>query len=288
MATDTSKTNLVPDGYTVVRPLGIGTVFRVTLVRDGQGRELICKRPARVDPAVTALALERERVLLGKLRGFAVPELIAAGDDARGGFLVESCAPGVPLRDIVGGEKKLTAGELLRMASASAVALAHLHDAADEKGALGFVHGDISPDNVFFQSPDKVTFIDFSSALWRDATSPASPGDRGTAPYAAPELLRQESLATQAGDTYALAATLLAVAMGAPIVRATNDAGRLYEAATEGVLFRGLDDHAELDAGFRSAIAEALQYEQGRRLTSSRELAARLGPLSNHGSHRHE
>jgi serine/threonine protein kinase len=279
MATDTSNTNLVPDGYTVIQPLGVGTIFRVTLVRDGQGRDLICKRAAPVEPAVTALALERERVLLGKLRGFAVPELVFAGHDARGGFLVESCAPGRPLRDIVGGENKLTPRELLELASASAVALARLHDATDENGALAFVHGDISPDNVFFQAPDKITFIDLSSALWRDATSPASPGDRGTAPYAAPELLRQESLATQAGDTYALAATLLAVAMGASIVRATNDAGRLYEAATEGVLFRGLDDHAELDAGFRSAIAEALQYEQGRRLTSSREFAARLGPL---------
>ncbi|MET0592048.1 MAG: hypothetical protein ABW133_05070 [Polyangiaceae bacterium] len=288
MATDTSKTNSVPRGYTGVRALGIGTVFEVALVRDGQGRDLICKRPARVSSGVTALALERERVLLAKLRGFAVPELVESGEDERGGFLVESCARGVPLRDIVGGEKKISPRELLGLARVSAAALAELHGATDDHGALEFVHGDISPDNVFFESPDKVTFIDLSSALWRDATSPASPGDRGTAPYAAPELLRQESLATQSGDTYALAATLLAVATGAPIVRATNDAGRLYEAGTEGVLWRGLDECVDLDPGFRAAIAEALQYEQGQRLASSRELAARLGPLSNHGSHRHE
>ena len=263
-------------------------MFEVTRVRDGQGRDLILKRPARFAPSVSALALERERVLLAKLRGFAVPELVESGSDERGGFLVESLARGVPLRDIVGGVKKISPGELLVLARASATALADLHEAADAEGGLGFVHGDISPDNVFFESPDEVTFIDLSSALWRDATSPASPGDRGTAPYAAPELLRQESTATQAGDTYALAATLLAVATGAPIVRATNDAGRLFEAATEGVLWRGLDECVDLDPGFRAAIAEALKYEQGSRLSSSRELAARLGPLSTHGSHRHE
>jgi hypothetical protein len=100
--------------------------------------------------------------------------------------------------------------------------------------------------------------------------------------------MRQETHPTAASDTYALAATLLAVAIGAPIVRAQNDAGRLFEAASHGVMRHLLDEHPDLDPAFRSAIAEALQYEQDRRLSSSRALAARLSPLSNHEPHRHE
>jgi serine/threonine protein kinase len=288
MATDTSTTNFVPAGYTILRPLGIGTVFAVAVVRDGRGRELICKRAARPDIAATALALEREAAVLEKLQGRDTPRLVEAGRDGRGGFLVESVAPGAPLRDFVDRSTPLSPAEVLTLARAAANALARLHHAADDQGALRFVHGDLSPDNVFYEAPSAVTFVDFSSAVFRDAPSPALPDDRGTAPYAAPEVLRQEAHPTAASDTYALAATLLAVALGAPIVQAQNDAGRLYEAASQGVMRHLLDERADLDPAFRSAIAEALQYEQDRRLASSRDLASRLSPLSTHDSHRHE
>jgi serine/threonine protein kinase len=288
MATDTSTTNFVPAGYTAVRPLGIGTVFAVAVVHDVRGRELICKRAARPDIPETALALGREAAVLGKLQGRDVPRLVASGHDARGGFLVESLAPGVPLRALVDRTIRLPPVEVLALGCAAASALARLHDATDEQSALGFVHGDISPDNVFYAAPSTITFVDFSSAIFRDAPSPALPDDRGTAPYAAPEVMRQETHPTAASDTYALAATLLAVAIGAPIVRAQNDAGRLFEAASQGVMRHLLDERPDLDPAFRSAIVEALQYEQDRRLSSSRALAARLSPLSNHEPHRHE
>ena len=162
----------------------------------------------------------------------------------------------------------------IELARASAHALATLHAFRDGKGPLGFVHGDISPDNLFFEPPATVTFIDFSSASWREGREPPHAGDRGTVPYAAPELLRQETRATAECDTYALAATLLAVAVGPPLVRATEEAARLFEAATEGVLWKRIEERADLPAELRSALGEALQYEQARRLSSSRELAA--------------
>jgi serine/threonine protein kinase len=275
MATDTSTTNFGPTGFDLVRRLGRGATFEVGVVRDVQEREFICKRAA--DPGAVG-AVEREVEVLRAFKTAPFPALVAAGTDARGGFLVESRAPGVALRELIAdGRAPIEAARWIELARASAQALADLHDLADALGNLSFVHGDISPDNVFFASPASVTFVDFSSATWRAAPLPAFPADRGTVPYAAPEVIRQEARATAASDTYALAATLLAVAVAPPLVRATSEAGRLYEAASEGILWKRIEERADLPAAYRSAVAEALQYEPQRRLSSARELAARFG-----------
>ena len=277
MATDTSTTNFGPKGFRTLERLGIGTVFEVARVEDAAGRELICKRATR---ARFALALDRERDVLQAAKGAALPELVASGTDARGGFLVETRARGTPLRELIDGRAPPGAAQWMELARASARALAALHAFCDGRGSLRLVHGDISPDNLFFEPPATVTFIDFSSATWREASKPALEGDRGTVPYAAPELVRQEVHATAETDTYALAATLLAVAVGPPLVRANTEAARLHEAATEGVLWKRIDERGDLPLAFRSALAEALQYEQALRLASSRDLAARLGAFS--------
>ena len=273
MATDDSTTNFVPAGFQLIERLGVGTVFAVASVRDAQGRELICKRAA---DARFASALEREGDVLRNVKGEAVPQLAARGSDARGGFLVETRARGVPMRELI-GQPPSGAAQWVALARASAIALASLHALHDAHGPMSFVHGDISPDNLFFEPPDIVTFIDFSSATWRQAPAPALSGDRGTVPYAAPELLRQEVRATAATDTYALAATLLALAVGPPLVRATTEAGRLYEAASEGILWKRIEERSDVPSELRSALGEALQYEQALRLVSSRELATRFG-----------
>jgi serine/threonine protein kinase len=272
-----STTNFVPSGFRLIEQLGVGTVFAVARVMDAHGRELVCKRARH--PRF-AEALKRERDVLAILCGAAAPELIASGDDRRGGFLVETRARGRPVRELMTeGFLRADTPRMIAMARASAEALAGLHALSDAGGPLDFVHGDISPDNLFFEPPATVTFIDFSSASFRDARDPPHPDDRGTAPYAAPELLRQETRATAECDTYALAATLLAAAVGLPLVHATSEAARLYEAASEGVLWSRIEERADLPVKLRSALSEALQYEQARRLGSSRELAARLGLL---------
>jgi serine/threonine protein kinase len=277
MATDTSTTNFVPPGFRTIEHLGVGTAFAVARVHDAQGRDLICKRA--VD-ARFAAALDRERDVLALTTGASIPELVASGSDARGGFLVETRARGTAVRELMGGRTPPGAAQWLALACASTRALAALHAMRDPKGALRFVHGDVSPDNLFFEPPATVTFIDFSSSTWRDAPQPALTGDRGTVPYAAPELTRQEVHATAATDTYALAATLLAVAVGPPLVRATTEAGRLFETGSRGILWERIEERTDLPAEVRSALAEALQYEQVRRLTSCHDLAARLGAFA--------
>jgi len=278
MATDTSTTNFAPKGFIVVERLGIGSVFEVAVVRGQGDRDLVCKRPA---PHVrSAVALERERDVLEAAKSRHFPEVIASGSDARGVFLVQTRARGAAVRELVRQDAPpLDARRWLELARSSSRALADLHALADADGDLSVVHGDISPDNLFFEPPNTVTFVDFSSATWRGAARPALAGDRGTVPYAAPELLRQEGPANAACDTYALAATLLAAAVGPPLLRATTEAGRLFEAANQGVRWSRIEERADLPASARSAVARALQHDRAERLGRSRQFAEKLADL---------
>jgi len=271
-------TGPAPSGTRLALRLGTGSVFEVSLVRDERGRELICKRVASQARLVSGdSALDRERELLAAAKSSHLPELVAWGSDERGGFVLEGRACGAPVRELIRDvEPRFAAASWLDLARASSQALAHLHELRDDLGSLEFVHGDVSPDNLFFEAPLRVTFIDLSSARWRNAPGAVFRRDRGTLPYVAPELARGECTAETASDTYALAATLLAVAVGPAITHASTDASRLLEVGTRGLRSERIEERADLPKRARRAILEALRFDRASRLASARELAGEL------------
>jgi serine/threonine protein kinase len=270
-------TSFAPQGTRLAQRLGIGSVFEVAIVRDAAGRALVCKRVApRARASAAESALDREREIIVALKSAELPELVEWGADERGGFLLETPVAGTPLRSLLDGKKALDSGAWLAMARATSRALSALHAGSDERGPLAFVHGDISPDNLFFDPSGTATFVDLSSATFRDAPLPVFPNHRGTLPYVSPEIARGEAPTSAASDSYALAATLLAVAVGSPIVEATTDASRLFEVATRGIDASLIDRRTDLPKAARQAIARALAFDPRSRLASSRELAHEL------------
>lgn len=280
MATDSSMStprSWAPPGMTVVERLGMGSVFEVARVRDERDRELIAKRLApHTQSTELAGALDRERLVLQIATVSCLPGLVASGSDELGGFVVETIAPGVPAREL-GREAPpfLATSQWRDVARAATSALAELHALADATGSLGIVHGDISPDNLFVLAPRTATFIDFSNATFRDAPRPAFARGRGTLPYVAPEMARNEGVPSQATDTYALAATLLFLAVG-PLTDAATDASRLLEVGTRGLRLDKLEQRADLSEHARVALASALRFEPKSRLVLASELAYAL------------
>jgi serine/threonine protein kinase len=271
-------TGFAPEGTRLVERLGIGSVFEVALVRDERERELVCKRSAphaKVDSGERALRRERDLLLAAKSPYFA--DLVEWGSDDRGEFLLEARAAGSAVRELVReAGPPVDRATWLELARAASRALSCLHQLRDQRGELRFVHGDVSPDNLFFERPAHATFIDLSSATFREGPDPVFPSGRGTLPYVAPEVARGEVRPRADSDTYALAATLLAVAVGPKITRATTEASRLLEVGTRGVDFALIDHRTDLPQHARIAIAKALRFEWGGRLASSGELADEL------------
>src|SRR4051794_1539001 len=116
--TATLRPGFAPEGTTLVRPLGAGSVFEVALVRDEQGRELVCKRVApRAREASGDAALDRERDVLRAVKSPFLVEVAAWGSDARGGFVLEEHARGVAVRTLLGAA--LDAATWIELARAS-------------------------------------------------------------------------------------------------------------------------------------------------------------------------
>jgi eukaryotic-like serine/threonine-protein kinase len=265
-----------PPGTTFLESLDRGAIFETALVRYQDGRELVAKRVAvQLDERPEgARALDREREVLVALGGIHLPRLVEDGTDEAGPFLLETVAPGIRVRDIV-SQGPLPADEWLATARSLARALAALQGAADDAGELGFVHGDISPDNVFVHPERGATFIDMSNATFRGAPATVFPGGRGTLPYAAPELARSEQAPDAATDLYALSAVLLALAVG-PITEAEAEAGRLLEVGTQGLQLGRMSERADIPEPARRAVVDALRFHRQDRLLSAKHLEQRL------------
>lgn len=270
-----------PDGATLVSSLATGTMFMVGLVRVGH-EVLVCKRllpRMREEPAARA-ALAREALLLSRAHHHALPELRRVGSDDHGPFLIETRAEGVSLRALVEGwrerEKPVPPRLVAHVAAAAATALAELHELADARGPILLAHGDLAPEHVFLGPLGDVRFVDLGAARFAGMDPALHTSDRGTLPFAAPEVARGEVAPGQAGDVYALAATLIYLATGGPLCAAQNDAAMLLEIGERGLspALGGLA--ACLPEAARDALSRATRLDPAERLARARDLAVAL------------
>lgn len=270
-----------PAGTELVAPMGAGSVFEVALVRQA-GRTLVCKRllPRVVHEAAGRAAIEREARFLALARHPALPTLQRVGTDAVGPFLLETRMEGASIRALVEGWQRRGAPVpprlVAHLAGAAAGALAEIHALADAEGQLELVHGDLGPDHVLLGPLGDARFVDFGAARFRGMEANLSFGDRGTLPFVAPEVARGDASPSQGGDVYALAATLLFLAIGAPITAARDQGALLLEIGERGLPLERCDDALGLGPRGRAALRAALALDPAARIQTARALADAL------------
>lgn len=280
----------LPPQTSLVRHLGGGATFAASLLRGPKApvesgpdaRLFVLKRPLpylRERPE-GGLALAREWAALKAFDPRPLPQIprpVFRGTDVAGPYLAETFLEGDSLREIrLASPRGLSAQTFRDVALATSRALAELHEYADERGPLGFVHGDIAPSNLLFETKTgRIGFIDFATSTFRDASEPVFPRSMSTLPYSAPELARGEALPSAATDTYALAATLASLVVDS-LTDASTGGPLLVEIAERGLRLEALRAPSDSSPRLHTVLAEALAFSPRERLASSREFAEAL------------
>lgn len=263
-----------PTGTSFERILSIGAQTAVFVVRRGAER-LLCKRLVQRALAETSAreSVRREGAILDALKGRGAPRLVGRGDgeDADGPYLLLELVAAPELSAGLHGRA------FVDVARACFASLAQVHDADDERGALGIIHGDVSPGNVLLDDgAAHAVLVDFGLAIGRDWPPSDSGTFRGTLRFAAPESARGEPLDARS-DLFSMAASLLAVATGSDAREAAHPAALLADAGSlplDGLLARA---RASLEPAVVAILAPCVAFERADRPESARAVHAALG-----------
>jgi serine/threonine protein kinase len=222
------------------RLLGQGGSTQTRLVEDAAG--LVVGVEKRLVPrlrgdADARAALRAEAAVLRALAGRGAPRLLQSGEDATGAWLVMEHVPLPTVGSRIANAPDGRADFVASAAKAAFDALLRVHEADDEAGPLGVVHGDLSPENLLVADDGAdARLVDLGLATFRDAIpSPTSPALRGTPRYLAPEVARGAP-ATARSDLFSLGLTLLHAASGEPPREGRSLAAMVVLAAEEPVV----------------------------------------------------
>jgi serine/threonine protein kinase len=204
---------ILANTYTVLEPIGRGGVSEVFRVRHrelGSERAIKILRPEHaLDPLHKEIMVDEARALLhlvgpGIVRGH---ELMRHGDGRL--FIVMNFVRGPTLAEYIAADP-LHLDEVFALARRLAGTLADIH-------AAGYVHQDISPDNIILPDGNArgAILIDFGIAidLRRPAAQRRSVDFAGKLSFASPEQLLGATT-TEASDLYSLGLVIAAATRG--------------------------------------------------------------------------
>lgn len=187
-------------------------------------------------------------------------------------YLVMELAPGKTLRQILIERKRLTDGEVLRLALAMAHALRYLH-------SQGVYHKDVKPDNIVASGTHSIKLLDLGFAESRAGSffkklfnSNANKPLEGSPPYLAPELIRTRQ-ASPATDIYALGCTLYECAAGVVPFSGNSEQDVLFRQVDLHRRARPLAEHASgISHDTQRLIMKAIEKHPSHRFSTADEL----------------
>ena len=187
------------------------TAYRVeALLREKNGKQVWAVSLPDGSPALLKRyphALPEE--LADRLKQLGNPflaEVLEAGTDEEGFFLLEREAEGVSVQTLLDGGKQFRPRELRRLAREIGQALKALH-------AVGIVHRDVKPDNILMDEKGHFILTDYDAARLHSEERDRDTRYLGTVGYAPPEQYGFGQTDSRS-DLYALGATLFELKTG--------------------------------------------------------------------------
>lgn len=245
-------------------PIGVGSMGRVFAARDTQSGERVAVKLMRDGVPAQLERFAREAELLKRIAHPGVVGIREVLELDDGLALVMDLLEGISLEVHLTKRERETAGEARRIGIA-------LAEAAGAAHAVGIVHRDVKPANVFLErgEPPRVRLLDFGLAKLIRADSAASTIGRltasgtaiGTPAYMAPEQVRGEKDVDARADVWGVAAVMYRMLAGrAPV-----------EGRSFGEVFRRLQAPVTPLGNVRPDVPAALCRVVDRALSLDRE-----------------
>jgi serine/threonine protein kinase len=254
--------------YTIIGKLGAGAMGQVYLARSAAGR-LVAVKTIRVELAEEPGfrgRFAREVAAASRVSGVYTAAVIEADPNADLPWVATAYVPAPSLAALVRQCGPLPAPAVNWLAAGCAEALQSIHSA-------GLLHRDVKPSNVLV-SPDGPRVIDFGVARAAERVQlTAAGGAAGTPSYMAPEVARDATQASPAGDIFSLGATLVYAATGHPPYQGETTMDILVRLATEP------PDLADLPAELHELVASCLERVPRER-PSDADILAGLGSFA--------
>jgi predicted Ser/Thr protein kinase len=273
------------DRVRIIKAIARGGMGKVYL-----GEQTRMKRPCAVkvlDPRFTggveatefARRFLLEASIAAKLTHPHVVTIFDYGETEDGCFIAMEYLEGRSLSDELKRGGRMTPDRAIHIARQVARALREAH-------ALGVVHRDIKPGNIFLleqdDDPDFVKVLDFGlvhDSKASDAREHASSTDAimGSPRYMAPEQVQGKDVDART-DIYALGTVLYAMLTGhAPFERRTELATMMAQVSDPPPPMASLAEGLELPAGLEAVVMRCLAKSADDRWASMEELVTALG-----------
>lgn len=269
------RTDFLLGIYRIVDYIGRGGMGEVYKAEHGVlGRVVAIKvLPRKKSTPEEVASFLRESRVLARLDHPNLVRAFDAGEEKNVFFLVTEYVAGTDLRKLVRAKGPLTMTSAASIISQVAAALDHAHQ-------QGLVHRDVKPGNVLV-TPDgraKLSDLGLAGSLHGAADDdPRSGKTVGTPDYLSPDQIEAPWNPTPAWDVYSLGCTLYYSVTGkVPFPGGSNNdkirAHRHLRPLDPRRLNPGLNDR------FVDVIADMMAKNPAERISSAKEVAARLAP----------
>jgi len=250
---------------------GMGQVFKAE--HNIMGREVAIKvLPQQRSTPESIGRFLREIRMQAQLDHTNLVRAYDAGQDGNVHFLVTEYVPGTDLRRLVRAQGQLTQHQAANIITQAAYGLAYAHEKK-------LIHRDVKPGNILVNPEGKAKVSDLGLA---DFTNEHSESTRlgkivGTIDYLAPEQIRDPHNVSLRWDIYSLGCTFYYALTG----KVPFPGGTVKEKARRHCEEPPLHPHRfnpSIDRELVEIIAEMMEKDPSRRISSAHEVIARLEP----------
>ena len=195
-----------------------------------------------------------------------------AGQDGSVHFLVTEYVPGTDLRRLIRSGGALSMAHAAMIISQAALGLQYAHE-------LGLIHRDVKPGNILVTPDGHAKLSDIGMAAWSMSLDddPRAGKIVGTADYISPEQIRSPLSVGPASDIYSLGCTLYYAVTG-KVPFPGGDSKSKCKRHCEQTPWHPRKFAPDLSEDFVDTIADMMEKDPARRVSSAAEVAERLEP----------